>query len=84
MSPLCPDCGGDRFTIQPVIVARDPGTFSLAGMQLKFSADQAARIECVFCDWSRLGHLEDPVMSDDGTHFISGHFVADPPLKDSE
>lgn len=75
----CPNCETENsITITRALSARQIGTFSLAGAQMKVSAHSVARAECSVCDLSVIGHLENPVLAEDGKTFVGGHFVAGP------
>lgn len=45
----CPGCGEYALTIEERPVARDVGTFSLAGAQTKFSATMVPHLVCTAC-----------------------------------
>ena len=69
----CPSCGTKSredptaMTVEEVLVAKPVGTFSLAGVGMKFSAAARLKLACR-CGWSVLGHIE------------GDHFVADDPI----
>jgi predicted RNA-binding Zn-ribbon protein involved in translation (DUF1610 family) len=72
----CPKCGAqDTVEIKRGFKARPLGSFSLAGNQLKFSANEVAIATCTSCDLHVVGHLEtgpDPEVNEI-------YFVADEP-----
>lgn len=65
----CPECGArsrddeTAFVVEPVLVAKPLGTYSVAGAQMKASAYERLRLRCR-CGWSILGHI-------DGDQFVS-------------
>lgn len=67
----CPNCDtrsredSSAFTVTDALYAKPPGTFSLAGVQLKASAVALLKLACR-CGWSVLGRIE------------GGQFLADP------
>jgi hypothetical protein len=61
-----------------VLVAKPVGSWSLAGVQTKVVATEAAEVRCSQCDWSRPGRLEGVEVAPDGRTFTAGHFVATP------
>ncbi len=71
----CPSCGA-ALTLSWTLRAREVGSFSLAGAQLKFSATQAAIVVCEACGWRVAGQLTGATMSADGRCFTGGHFEA--------
>lgn len=60
----CPECGTSSRTdptvmrLEPVLQASPVGTYSLAGVQMKFSARAAHRLTCR-CGWTVTGQIED-------------------------
>lgn len=51
----CPKCGGvGTLTMDAVLVAQDPTTLALAGVQLKTGATEAPRLTCS-CGWATTG-----------------------------
>lgn len=65
----CPSCGTSSrtdptaMTVTAVLVAKPPGTYSVAGVQTKVSAVERLKLACR-CGWSVLGRI-------DGDHFIA-------------
>jgi hypothetical protein len=56
----CPDCGAvGNLHIDIRLVAKPPGTFSLAGNQMKVSASQLPVLECP-CGFSLVGEFDGP------------------------
>ena len=75
----CPRCSAQgTVSIRPALRAKPIGSFSLAGAQMKVSAHSGVVAGCSSCGLRAFGHLQDPVISEDGTTFVSGYFVADP------
>lgn len=71
----CPQCGSrDAISLRPVLVAKPVGSFSLAGAQMKVSAQTGAVVECG-CGFTMSGHLEGATVGEDGKTFTGGHFV---------
>jgi hypothetical protein len=54
----CPACGQRTLTVAWELVAKDVGTFSLAGATMKFSAYQAPVLRCTNCGVSSVGRFE--------------------------
>lgn len=69
----CPSCQvssrvePNALVVEEVIEVKPLGTFSLAGVQMKASANRRLRLRCTHCLWSILGYID------------GDHFVADPP-----
>ncbi len=75
----CPNCQATgTIVIDFELRARPIGSFSLAGAQMKVSAEQVAIAECTACGARTPGRLENTVLGPDGKTFTGGHFVADP------
>lgn len=54
----CPKCGGiGTLTMTTVMVAKDPTTMALAGVQLKTGASEAPKLTCS-CGWTLVGEFE--------------------------
>lgn len=74
----CPKCKvSTRITpgamrVEPVLVARPLGSFSLAGAQMKVSARSALRLSCNHCDFEITGRVE-------GSDFIADALPEDSP-----
>jgi hypothetical protein len=66
-------------SIEPALSARQIGTFSLAGNQMKFSVNTVARATCSECPLDIIGHVENATFAEDGRTFTGGHFVARAP-----
>jgi hypothetical protein len=47
--PPCPACGGDRLRLERRLRAKEVGTFSVAGSQLKFPAVEVLWLVCGEC-----------------------------------
>lgn len=67
----CPSCGASSrtdptFAVEPALTARPPGTWSLAGAQVKTSAVSTLRLSHGACGWSVTGRI-------DGDHFVADH-----------
>lgn len=78
LSKACPQCTRvGTLYLANVFVAKDVGDFSLAGQQLKLSVIERVVLACERCRFERVGHLEGAEISEDGTTFLSGHFVED-------
>ncbi len=80
--PHCPKCGEqDTVEVKRGFKARPLGSFSLAGNQPKFSANEVAIATCTNCDLRVVGHLEtgpDPEV--DKIYFVADEPMAgDPP-----
>lgn len=76
----CPNCGAENtVTIRPGLSAKQIGTFSLAGAQMKFSANEVAIAECSSCDLKVFGRIEAGTLAGDGKTFTGGHFVVEGP-----
>ncbi len=73
----CPDCHETTLVLAWGLATRPVGSYSLAGAQLKISVRTWARVSCCACDYHIDGHLQDPVMSDDGLWFTDGQFIGD-------
>ncbi len=52
----CPACGALALRIESRLAIRQIGTFSLAGQQMKFSADQVPWLVCGSCGVEAEGH----------------------------
>ena len=48
-SAVCPGCGSHELDVRQVFRAREPGTFSLAGVQAKVPARVAWQYRCTAC-----------------------------------
>lgn len=77
LSKPCPACLHTTLYLVNVLVAKDVGDFSLAGQQLKFSVIERVTLACERGCFEKIGHLENVVLSADGTSFLDGHFVED-------
>jgi hypothetical protein len=76
----CPNCEAtNTVTITRGLSARQLGTFSLTGAQMKVSANTVAFADCTSCGLHVVGHLENPEWAEDGVTFTGGHFVVDRP-----
>lgn len=74
----CPDCGvTGMLVLANVFVLKAPGTYSIAGVQDKGVATERVVLACEYCDFRKVGHLENAVLAKDGSQFLSGHFVED-------
>jgi hypothetical protein len=74
----CPLCGtAGTVTVEPVLVGKPPGTYSIAGVQPKAVAEEKVALTCSACGLRILGHLEDAVFDADRHCFTGGHFIAD-------
>ncbi|MGH3680117.1 MAG: hypothetical protein ACRDT2_07680 [Natronosporangium sp.] len=65
-----------------MLVAQPIGSHSLAGVQVKVSAREAAEVTCSACAASRRGRLEGTQVSPDGRTITAGHFVKSDGLTD--
>lgn len=77
MAKKCPRCGVGFISIEPFIEAKEIGTFSVAGMNLKTVARTRYRAVCsntVYCSLRVVGRLEGATTNEDGT-FTGGYFV---------
>lgn len=52
----CPACGHEGLKIKRRLVAKDLGTFSLSGQQMKFSAREVPVLICPGCGVEAEGH----------------------------
>jgi hypothetical protein len=53
--PKCPRCGEDRWSIEWHLVAKEDGTYSLAGAQPKVAAVQTPFLVCGNCGYEIRG-----------------------------
>lgn len=71
----CPECNMiGKLYISVEIVAKEIGTFSLAGHQVKFSGKELPVLKCNNCDFSLVGRFDGEGHS---------HAVFDPSKKES-
>lgn len=52
----CPACGGEKLILGERFVARPIGSFSLAGAQVKVSANKIVLLWCDRCPLELVGH----------------------------
>lgn len=80
----CPQCGtSGTICIDPVLVSKPAGTFSIAGAQPKVVAHEKYELTCTHCGLRVLGHLENASADPAAGAFTAGYFVADDPITPS-
>ncbi len=72
LDKVCPNCFRQPLTLRWWMQAKPLGSYSLAGVQMKVSAFDAASISCPSCDWTVPGRLVNARMIDG--KFIAGDF----------
>jgi hypothetical protein len=79
----CPACGAPgTVTVQPVLVGKPLGTYSIAGAQTKAVAERKVALTCSACGLLIMGRLEGVVFDADRQCFTAGHFIADEAVGD--
>jgi hypothetical protein len=74
----CPACGAaGTVTVQPILVGKPLGTYSIAGVQPKTVAEEKVALTCSACGLRIIGHLEGTAFDADRQCFTAGHFIAD-------
>lgn len=78
----CPKCGSvGTISLEPALVAKPQGSYSIAGVQPKIVAQTRYVLACADCGLSVQGHLENAVFDERTQAFAGGHFVADEPVR---
>lgn len=55
----CPKCSVYGSLVLDVqLIAKPVGSFSLAGVQTKFSAEEVPALKCELCGWTKTGRIE--------------------------
>lgn len=85
LGKACPRCL-ERDTLvfnDELVLLSDPGSHSLAGVQMKLAAKQRVILTCTNgeCATEWRGRLENVTLSEDATTFLSGHFIEEPETK---
>jgi hypothetical protein len=77
----CPKCGAPgAISVEPILVSKPVGTYSIAGVQAKVVAEQKYMLAFPHCDPLVKGHLEDASFDEATRSWTGGHFVADEPV----
>ena len=73
----CPGCtAAGTVTVQPVLVGKPLGTYSIAGVQPKAVAERKVALTCS-CGLLIMGRLEGVVFDADRQCFTAGHFIVE-------
>jgi hypothetical protein len=70
--------------LEPVLDARPVGTFSLAGAQMKVSAQWKWKLQCPACGLYAIGHIEGGEVDPCSQIMTGGHLVAERVVRRSE
>ena len=74
----CPQCGAfASISVAPVLAAKPPGTYAIAGVQPKIVAEQKYELTCPNCDLRVVGHLGNAEFDEVTRSFTGSHLVAD-------
>jgi hypothetical protein len=71
----CPACHAGPLQLTQTLAAKPIGTFSLAGAQMKVSAEQLWKLACPSCSWYAVGHIEGGTYDPETQTMTGGHLV---------